>query len=337
MSYLFCATLIMLTHAGIDDKAGEFIVNRYQHPDGAITVYVNGDNVDPYFSIKALLAAHAHGLDIRKPAEAWIDWLMPRQLSDGRFERYCRQSGETWQRCAAADADDALLALWLELLHVLSPDKGLPTRWQQSATLAEKHLSTLFDRKLGVYRVSQQEPIALLMDNVEVYAALAAIAQHQKRFGLYAKSRKTADMAKKLRRAIDRMFWQSKQRMYSASLHEKPIDRFYPDIVAQIYPWLAGMNTPAGNKRNEYMRWREQYAQDWLTFEQDEFPWGLVALASLKFHDRETALRWFVSASPLRHSHRWNILEEAAYQVIAFDLCCKSVSFFRADLLPKKS
>jgi len=337
MSYLCCISLMMLTYAGIDDKAGEFVAKRYQQPDGAITVYVDGDNVDPYFSIKALLAAHAHGLDIRRSAEAWIEWLIPKQLSDGRFERYCRQPGETWQSCAPADADDALLALWLEILHALSPDKGLPTRWRQSATRAEKHLSTLLDRELGVYRVSQEQPIALLMDNVEVYAALSAVARHQKRFGLHAKSRKTAVKAKNLRRAIDRVFWQSNLRMYRASLHEEPVDRFYPDIVAQIYPWLAGMNTPAGNKLKEYMRWREQYAQDWLTLELDEFPWGLVALASLKFHDRETALRWYESASPLRHSPRWNILEEAAYQIIAFDLCCRSVSYFGAYVLREES
>ena len=324
MNLLCCSALIMLNSASIGDQTSEFVAKRYQQPDGAITLYVDGDNVDPYFSSKALLAAQSHGLDIRRSAEAWIAWLMPRQLPDGRFERYCRTPEGTWRGCEAADADDALLALWLDLLHTLSPNKGLPVQWRESARLAEQHLAMLRDPKLGVYRVSRAQPIALFMDNVEIYSSLASVAHHQKRFGKYTQARRTATKAANLRRAIDRVFWQSTLRRYQVALNAEPEEKFYPDIVAQIYPWFAGLNTPAGNKHKEYVRWREQYAPAWLTLQQDEFPWGLVALVSLKLKDRETAFLWFERATPLRHSHRWNILEEAAYQVIGFDLCCKS-------------
>jgi hypothetical protein len=321
----FCwAALFLLNSASVYAHPGEFVTERYQQPDGAITLDTTGVYVDPYFATKALLTAHAEGLDIRRPAEAWIAWLLPRQISDGRFERYCRTSKDSWRSCETADADDALLALWLELLYTLAPDGSLPPRWRESARLAERHLASLRDPRRGVYHVSSAEPVALLMDNVEIYASFSAIVDHQKRLGLFRQAQRTAIRATSLRHAIIRVFWKSDLKRYRVTTQKRQSEEFYPDTVAQIYPWFAGLAAPSSDGREQYMHWREQYARGWLSLQQDEYPWGLVALASLRFQDRVTAYRWFEQAAPLRHGQRWNILEEAVYQVITFDRCCRS-------------
>src|SRR6266566_9058531 len=68
-------------------------LDLYQTPDGAITVNEHGDFVDPYFANRALTLADESGIDIRVIAERWIPWLIAHQLSDGRFQRYCKSGG----------------------------------------------------------------------------------------------------------------------------------------------------------------------------------------------------------------------------------------------------
>eukprot|EP00952_Eustigmatos_sp_NYUAD-ZCMA_P001332 5991-Eustigmatos_ZCMA.PRE.1 len=109
-----CAMLLQTAHA-VGTHAVELHMPGYQRPDGAITTYLSGDSIDPYFATKALLVAQDAGLDNAAAARRWINWLLPQQLADGRFERYCLK-GERFLPCRPADADDALLATWMELL-----------------------------------------------------------------------------------------------------------------------------------------------------------------------------------------------------------------------------
>ena len=77
---------------------------------GAITVLHQGDFVDPYFALQALLLAQDNGLDITPAADKWIAWLLVRQKPDATFDRFC-QSGQLWLGCKSSDADDAVLAM----------------------------------------------------------------------------------------------------------------------------------------------------------------------------------------------------------------------------------
>src|SRR6185312_16366313 len=176
---LFC-TFLAVCASG---SAPEFDPNGYQLPDGAVTLHYRGDYIEPYFATKALLLAEGAGLDVREPVQKWITWLLPRQEKDGSFGRYCRKGNQNWRLCAPADADDSMLALWLQLLYTNAPDSGIPVEWQASIERAEKGLDSLRNARLGVYHVSRQNHVALLMDNVEVYEALVAIARAQQRFG----------------------------------------------------------------------------------------------------------------------------------------------------------
>jgi hypothetical protein len=309
---LFCTVLAVCASG----SAPDFDPNGYQLPDGALSLHYRGDYIEPYFATKALLLAEDAGLDVREPVEKWIAWLLPRQEKDGSFGRYCRKPGQDWRRCAEADADDSMLALWLQLLYTNAPDSGLPPAWRASVERAENSLDALRNSRLGVYHVSRQNHVALLMDNVEVYAALAAIARAQQRFGQAERSRATQEKAETLDSAIQRVFWNKHEEWFRPSI-QKNRPEFYPDVVAQVYPWLADMpvDSKIGNE-SAWQSWKSRFATEWLDKKLDPHPWGLVAMAALKFDDIDSASCWLSRAEPLRFSSDWNVLEEAAFQAI---------------------
>lgn len=288
----------------------------YQRADKALTVHAGGDFVDPYFVNRALISAHQLGMDIQPLAHDWIDWALAHQLPDGRFARYCLQGKHAWHRCAEADADDAMLALWQQLLYIVSAKDSQQGKWQASRQRAERQLDALYDPALGVYVVSKTQPVGLLMDNVEIYDALMTISRQQHDIGALAIAQATATRAANLQQAINRVFWRADVQRYAVATTEDEDEGFYPRIVAQVYPWLFAMPTPV-NTQQAYLRWRALYAKRWLSFTQDKYPWGLVAAMADKLGDTATAKRWLQDVVTLRHSGRWNILEEAIYQALA--------------------
>src|SRR5579859_331852 len=159
----------------------KFEPQNYQTADGALVLQTGGNYIEPYFATKSLLIAEDAGLDIRQSALAWIRWGLAHQNSQGLLNRYCQKPGEAWYECGAADADDSMLALWLQLLYRMSSGAGLPPEWQSSARKAESRLAHLRNRRLGLYHVSDRNHVALLMDNVEVYSALRDIAAAKSR------------------------------------------------------------------------------------------------------------------------------------------------------------
>src|SRR5437763_7149470 len=94
---LLSLALLCTSRASAQSSSGEFAPQNYQLPDGAIVLQSTAVDVEPYFATKALIAAQDAGLDIREAGRAWIKWLLPRQKSDGRFERYCRKSREEFR------------------------------------------------------------------------------------------------------------------------------------------------------------------------------------------------------------------------------------------------
>ncbi|HKG90453.1 MAG TPA: hypothetical protein VKA84_01100 [Gemmatimonadaceae bacterium] len=317
--------LLACTSALRTGRSARLDLRGYQEPDGAITLHAGGDLVDPYFATKALLAARAAGADVGRAGRAWVAWAAARQLPDGRFERQCRaHAAAPWSRCWDADADDALAALWLELLHELAPSRsggGLPLAWRPSAESAERHLAVLRDPSTGVYRVSRTQPAALLMDNVEIYGALAAVARARRRLGDAAGAERAAAQADTLAAAIGRVFRRPGRRALVVSTQQSPDDSaaaFYPYAVAELYPWLAGLPAPAGepSPREAFARWLARHGERWLAFTDDPYPWGLVALTAARLGDGATARRWLDRAAPLRGTVRWNVLEEAIFQAL---------------------
>ncbi len=294
--------------------AADFRPTRFQSPDGAISLSSDAKYVDPYFATKALLVAQDGGLDAGEPALAWIRWALPRQRPNGLFRRFCRVDGQ-WRDCGAADADDSMLALWMQLLYRMAPGSGIPTEWQRSLDLSASQLETLHNHRLGVYHVSGRNHVALFMDNIEVYAALAEIAREQRRLGDSESAERTNARAEKLKSAIDRIFWDRRLRRFRPSM-QKDRPAFYPDDVAQIYPWLADMTVPGDNPRDAWEQWKRAFGAGWIERRYDPHPWGLVALAAEKLGDTSSAACWTSQSDPLRGGSSWNVLEEAVWQAL---------------------
>ena len=299
----FCVT----AHSG-----SEFVPQNYRSPDGALVLQTNGDYVEPYFATKALIVAQDSGLDVGQAAKAWIQWGLAHQRPDGRFDRYCRKPGEDWKQCGAADADDSMLALWLQLLYRVAPDSGIPAQWQESVGKARSQLAKLRNGHMDVYYVSERNHVPLLMDNVEIYSALKDIAAAQNRFGDNQSAVATNHQAENLAAGIHKVFWDQHDRWFRPSI-QKNKPAFYPDAVAQVYPWLAGL--PASeDPRAAWESWKTRFASAWLETKYDPHPWGLVALAAAKEGDESSAACWLSHSQSLRYSARWNVLEEAVYQ-----------------------
>jgi hypothetical protein len=299
--------------AAPDFSAATFNADRLKTRDGALMLAPDSAYIDPYFSNKALLVADDAGLDVKPAATQWIAWLLPRQKKDGSFDRYCLREGE-WEACKPADADDSMLALWAQLLYRMAPDSGMPEEWKASADHALAGLRKLRNGRLGIYYVSRRDHSALLMDNAEVYAALHDVAQAQLRFGDPAAARARSD-ADALARAIHRIFWDGKHHWWRASI-AKDRPQFYPDVLGQTYPLMANMPLPEGTARQEWERWKKNFASAWLSNRYDPYSWGLIALAAMKVGDNQTALCWLQHARDQRWNDEWNVLEEASFQAV---------------------
>ncbi|MBR8313311.1 hypothetical protein KDW36_08870 [Burkholderia dolosa] len=288
----------------------------YQRPDGAITVRLNGAGIDPYFAAKALLGASDAQLDAHRAARAWIAWLLPRQRPDGGFDRYCLNNGQ-YDACAQADADDAMMATWIELLARFAPPDGMPAAWERSLNRAAAHLDALLDKRTGVYQISSSLHVALLMDNVEVHSAFQALAAYYVRHADPARAAPWSQRADRLASAILTVFWRGSQSGFRPSTQRISDTSFYPAKVAQIFPILSGIQVPDQSNATLYAQWMRKYGKAWLQLAGADYPWGLIALVALKMNDSNTVACWHARSGPYRHGAHWNVLEEALY--LAFE------------------
>jgi hypothetical protein len=304
------------TMSGAQAPRASLALGPYVQPDGAITVFPDGRTVEPYFAIRALLAADALGLDVQPAATNWIRWQSERLRQDGKFARYCRQPGGAWSVCGAADADDAALAVWLQLLHAVPPAPSDVAGRRAMMRSADSALRALLDVGSGVYRVSPTLPVSLFMDNIEIANAFDAIAARQRTTGDARGAAVSRTRAAALRRAIDRVFWDSTARAYRITTQTIPAAPrvFYPDFVAEGYASFFGYGSPVEGAPVQFARWMTAYGSGWLGARDREYPWGLIAMAAERYGDRQSVECWLGQAISLRHGARWNVLEEAVLQ-----------------------
>ena len=313
MRILLVGAIALFLTGACAAQSPAFDARQYQTPDGAITLTPGGNEVEPYFATKALIVAQDAGLDTHDAALKWIAWMLPRQRRDGRIDRWCRKSSNSQFRdCRRADADDAMLALWAELLYRNATDRGLPLEWQQSADRALNYEKSLRDRS-GVYYVSHKNHVSLFMDNVEIYSAFKDIGKQLSRWDLNGAATMSAQ-SQELSDAITQTFWDQARGQFRPST-QKSRPGFYPDAVGQTYPWLAAMPTPQ-DPRQGWKAWKANYARGWLLQTYDPHAWGLLALTALKLDDTNTAACWVKEATAHRGDSNWNILEEATFQAV---------------------
>jgi hypothetical protein len=258
--------------------------------------------------------------------------MLGKQLPDGRFQRYTlheeRDVGRSGEIAgyAPADADDALLAVWIELLSELAaPCEGhsaaaLPPAWTRSLELATQALSGLVDSDTGVYHISAEQKVGLLMDNVEVFSAWRSVADFYGGCGEGGRSLTAQRRAEALARSIDATFWQRAERRYSASTQARESLQFYPDGVAQLYPLLGDLPNRRTFGSSDFGAWLRAHSGDWRVAAQQDFPWGLMAVAAHRAGAQDVAACWLRDVDESRARYRWNVLEEAAYQSLRREL-----------------
>lgn len=282
-------------------------LNGYMDDTGAITVLHGGDSTDPYFAMQALLLAHDNGMDVAAPAVKFVNWLVTRQKPDGTFDRFCKSADQHWVACKTADADDALLAIWLKLLETMPAQLNNNPLLMKSYLISKASLDHLLQPSRGIYMVSPVYLHGLFMDNLEVWSLKAH--RHPLRQA----------EADRLARAIHNTFWDpvNKRFLVSTQLEQQSQKSvFYPDHVAQIFALMVDFPLLPVNARSYYRNWMQMHRAEWLSQGEKDYPWGLIAVLAVRQNDKASARCWMHEATPLRHSSRWAVTDEASYQIL---------------------
>lgn len=290
----------------------------YLRGDGAIMTFTSGTLIDPYFPTKALLVAQDNGMDISLLALPWIDWMLAHQDINGLFSRYCFKPGETtYENCAVADADDAMMAMWVELLYRMAPKSGMPDAWKLSIDKCLYQLDTLFNRETGVFNISKSMQVGLLMDNIEIYSAFKRVERESVRIGDGKGSLTFRHRADYIRLGIMGRFWDNKNKRFIASTQDRREMSFYPDTVAQLIPMMHHFIIPQIPSYSVfYKQWMKHHRDEWFALIGNDYPWGLLAVYAADRGDEKTAHCWLQQAAPYRNSNVWNVLDETAFQIV---------------------
>ncbi len=319
MKHTIAAALLMLTAASPLAAAPFTLGDGYVQADGAILTYPNNQSfIDPYFPTKALLVASDNGLNNTHLTHGWINWLLARQENDGLFSRFCYDEDQkAHMACLVADADDSMMAMWIEILYRTAPSSGMPGAWKASAAKALAQLDALYDTQSGVYFISKAMPVGLLMDNIEIYAALTRAGKEAKRLGDKNKAAELNLRAARLKIGILKTFWDNDAQRFKISTQTRPEEGFYPDDVAQIIPMLHGFDAQAsGSDDHFYSAWMDRYRHAWFELIGKDYPWGLVAVVATQRKDLATAGCWVQQVAPHRHGGTWDVVDEAAFQAV---------------------
>lgn len=282
-------------------------LDGYADSEGAISIQHKGDTVDPYFTLQALLLARDYGLDTSAYAQRWAGWLVGRQKLDATFDRFCR-NGPVWAPCKTADADDALLAIWLKFLDTMPAELARNPVWQKSYRQSAEALGRLLEPARGIYLVSPVYQHGLFMDNLEVLS-----------YRPPSGGAGNLPDAKKLARDIHRVFWDRDARRFLVSTQgeQKGLPpSFYPDAVAQVFPLLFDYAHLPLKPRTYYDQWMREHRAVWLKQSHADFAWGLIAVAALKQGDRLTAGCWLRETAAVRRSARWIVTDEVVLQIL---------------------
>jgi len=299
----------------------------YQQADGAITIERDGDQVDPYFALKALFVAHECGADIALPLRRFVAWLLPRTAADGRIGRYARLPDGRWRATRRADADDVALALWIEALLASAAGRPLAAREQHALARSERYLEqVLFDPALGVYRVYATDDDPLFMDNVEVLAALRAVEALERQRGDAAAARRWRGRSERLATAIEHVFAGvdtlapqptagGRRTVAAGAAGEPDPEPFYPAAVTAPFAWLHGV--PRHRVAARFDAWLARNGQAWRDYAQHDYSWGLIALVASREGRPDVAAQWRRDQDQQRSAGLWNVLEESAWQALA--------------------
>ncbi|GAB2479296.1 hypothetical protein GCM10027082_32790 [Comamonas humi] len=271
--------------------------------DGAYYTTVGGQQVDPYFVNKGFIIAMQAGAPLQAEFLLWLRWLLPRQRSDGGFDRYCRREGQGWNSCMKADADDSMAATTMQMLTLALQKRWVPDE-QRAATRraidrASGLLASLLNTRTQIYRVFADAEVYYLMDNAEVYEGLRAVG--------------AAASANQLAAAIRRQFLNGTQ--WKPAIPEYTAPQFYPHTLASTYLWSTSV-LPREESAAMAAQWLAQHGNTWLSRSGDRFAWGLVAWQIHRDAPLQAAC-WRASLRPFDPAIGWTVLDALVDQSLA--------------------
>lgn len=294
-------------------------LDAYQDDSGIIATFKGSKVSDPYFGVYPLILAGRAGLDISTNAQRFIAWGLAHQRADGRFSQFCKEGSE-WKVCRNPDSDDATLARWVELLYRVADGRALPDAWEKSAQKAEQALMYLRMHS-GVYSVFPEGTpgyagYALFTDNIEVLAAQEALSLLLARRNDAVASTKWAGRAALLRSAIVKQFGAGPVFKRLALPADYTEVKFYPQVVAMPIAFAEGFITQPPQEL--WTKWLLENKAAWKANAAVDYPWGLLAVASIQAGDLDTAACWLQEYQKYqRTGEHWSVLEESAAQIVA--------------------
>ena len=311
LRWLFCGLLLALCGCAVPSSAGtdaQLPFEEFAMQDGALTVFPQGDYVEPYSALKALITAHRLGVDVRVPADAFATWLVHFQQANGPFPRICRSGGNRWLACGPADSDDSLAVMWCVLAAEVLPARRT---LDDSCNRALGNLATLWEPKSQTFRAMFGGQAAYFANNVEVMTVLKQLRQQRDAGVRYAAVLAMLPTNTAMDNGLARNFGYEPNRTLEpqrASVPATPY-AFYPHGVAPIYPMIYNLRT-GGDRWRDWRSWNARYGQAWQAGTVDYFPWGLAAVAAYMAGDSQSAGRWLWHARRWKEEGRWNIIEE---------------------------
>ena len=96
---------------------------------------------------------------------------------------------------------------------------------------------------------------------------------------------------------------------------------FYPDHAAEMVVLYHHYLIPdMGLPSTVYAQWMQRHYREWLALLGKDHPWGLFAVLALQRGDMQMANCWLEKAIPFRNGTVWNIMDEAAFQIVEYKL-----------------
>jgi len=268
-----------------------------QLPDGAILT--DSTSIDPYFANYAAIGWLSDTRVNRIPAvEAWIKWYIAHlnwpdsEGLRGTVYNYSYDPATHVETSTGAyDSADANAATFLQLADALWNTNDPSAQALIKTTIGEYNLNltgnviTGLQQPNGLVNAAPNYKVEYLMDNAEDWAGLQAFAHLASRVWNDTTAQNWYQAhASGIQSAIQSVLYIPATRLYYpyAGSTAPDMATFYPDAVAQLWPGLEGVVTPAQAKisyANFLNAWPGWTGLSFAT-ESSPYPWCAISYAA---------------------------------------------------------
>ena len=295
-----------------------------QMPNGAIAQSPDQQLVIPYFANLAaqVLIPHNPGL-----VKSYMQWyltnlnLPDRWGLEGTIYDFTVVNGELIPSYDY-DSADSYAATFLSLVYQYATETG---NWdflfhhRESLDMIAQVIIVLQDDD-GLVWAKPNHRVKYLMDNAENYRGLTDWAQALSKMGEGEEAARMLARSQAVREGMQRL-WDESSGNYAWGysrwgLRRVRPTRWYPDGVAQLYPFLNGMTGPDDEQPLlAYHNLNVQFPNWGAGQVPDAFPWAMVAYSALRLGDEEMAQEFLAQVAEnfarRDRPYPWYILESA--------------------------